>query len=735
MFKRVLAMTLALMLMIGCFGVAVYADVNSVPEEFEAFIAYGGDKVDDGDWGYGYAGVDAEGITAVKETIKVGETKTISLTFAEASPNAWYFAPCLVADNVVAIRTLKFDIVCKINGEEVEINKNADADGKLWWMEGTGDYQIDECIRLAGGYNEWGTKYIEEPSNITSIEYTITLKAVSDIEGGYEFETFIAYGGDKAEENDWGYGYTGSDVEGITAVKETIRVGETKTISLTFDQPSINAWYFAPCLVAESVGAIQYLDFDITCKINGEDVTIDMAADADGKTWWTEGTGDYQSNECIRLGGGYNEWATKYVAEPTNVTSIEYTITLNEVSEQAPNGGEQEPVAALPEQFELFVAYGGDKAEENDWAYGYTGTDVEGIAAVKETIKVGETKTVSLTFAEPSVNAWYFAPCLVAEDVSGVTGLEFTVVCKINGEEVTVDMAADSDGKVWWTEATGDYTATQCIRLAGGFNEWATKYIQEPSDITSIEYTVTLTAVTGDATGDENPVEGPVFDPAATYNAYLLLQTPNWTYRNAWNDKTNGIDAETWGNALYGNETDEWYGKITDAVLAGNGTYTIEITDFGTIFEDDFATAGQDYFNILGFTSDAPLGGLTITNVKLIVDGTTRHTVEEGYQNPDDTEYVNILIQNIWNSDVKEISYYPAPTTSLKIEFTVSGFSYDKKDENTVTPDPTEPTPNEPTKNDGQPANTTAIVIAVVAVVVVAGAVVAVIVLKKKKNA
>ena len=136
--------------------------------------------------------------------------------------------------------------------------------------------------------------------------------------------------------------------------------------------------------------------------------------------------------------------------------------------------------AAIPEEFDLFIAYGGDKEAENDWGWGYTGTDVDGITAVKEKIKGGETKTVSLTFDTPTVNSWYFAPCLVAEDVTGIGALDFTVTCKIDGKDVPVDMNADADGKTWWTEDTGDFKASSCIRLAGGFNEWATKYIAQP---------------------------------------------------------------------------------------------------------------------------------------------------------------------------------------------------------------------------------------------------------------
>ena len=545
-----------------------------------------------------------------------------------------------------------------------------------------------------------------------------------------EFDLFIAYGGDKEAENDWGWSYTGTDVEGITAVTEKIKVGETKTVSLTFATPTVNSWYFAPCLVADDVTGIGALDFTVTCKIDGQDVPVDMAADAEGKTWWAEDTGDHAKNTCIRLAGGFNEWATKYIQEPAAFTTIEYTITLNSVSEPtAP--AEAVPV---PEEFDLFIAYGGDKEAENDWGWGYTGSDVEGITAVTSKIKAGETATVSLTFATPTVNSWYFAPCLVAENVTGITGMDFTVTCKIDGADVPVDMAADAEGKTWWAEDTGDHSKTSCIRLAGGFNEWATKYIQEPDAFTTIEYTITLNSVTGAA---EAPVEET--EPAlevdlnGTYNVYLMLQTPNWTYRDPWNS-ANGIGSEHFGDFLFGNETNEKYGKVTDTVIKGNGTYSVSVTDFGTIFADDFKAAGQDYFNIIGLTTDMPRNDtVKITDVKLVVDGSTKHTYKEAYLDPDDTVYTKVLVQNKWNDDVKEISYYPTPANSLEIKFTVSGFAYDNEEQAaqaTEAPATEAPTTAPAPAAEETSSNTVLIVVAAVLVV----AVVAVVVMRKNKK-
>ena len=558
---------------------------------------------------------------------------------------------------------------------------------------------------------------------------------VSAAESEEEYTLFIAYGGDKEAENDWGWQYYGSDVEGITSTTATVKSGDTATISLTFATANVNSWFFAPCLVGTGAGTdISAIDFTITCKIDGVEVPVNMAADAEGKTWWAEGTGDYTAADCIRLAGGYNEWATKFIDEPAGFTTIEYTITLNSIEV----GGGQAAGATVEstEEYGLFIAYGGDKAAENDWGWQYYGSDAEGVTAVTATAKSGDTVTISLTFDTPTVNSWFFAPCLTGTGAGDqIAAIDFTIVCKIDGVEVPVNMEADAEGKTWWAEGTGDYTGADCIRLAGGYNEWATQYIEEPAGFTTIEYTITLNSIQIGTAVEEEPVEIPI-DLDGTYNAYLLLQTPNWTFRDAHNS-ANGIGSDVWGQHITNNDSGVNYGVVTDAVVAGNGTYTISITDFGTVFADDFTAAGQEYFNIIGVSTDIPKSDkIQVTDVKLIIDGQVRHTYDTAVLNPDTTDTIQILIQNIWNSDVKEISYYPAPSTSLEIQFTVSGFNYDNADQAVVeetepVAEETEPVveETEPVAEEEGGSNTALIVVAVVAVVAVA----AVVVLKKKK--
>jgi hypothetical protein len=106
---------------------------------------------------------------------------------------------------------------------------------------------------------------------------------------------------------------------------------------------------------------------------------------------------------------------------------------------------------------------------------------------------------------------------------------------------------------------------------------------------------------------------------------------------------------------------------------------------------------------------------------------------------PDSVNYVNMLIQNIWNDDVATIGYYNVPPTEMSITFTVSGFAYDNEaavapaEEEATTDDaaPAEEAAEETETTSGGVSPVVVVVIVVVVVAIVAGVVVAA---KKKKG-
>ncbi|MCH5274980.1 MAG: hypothetical protein J1E65_04010 [Lachnospiraceae bacterium] len=393
--------------------------------------------------------------------------------------------------------------------------------------------------------------------------------------------------------------------------------------------------------------------------------------------------------------------------------------------------------AAEGEEFDMFIAIGADAEAENDWGFQYYGEGADNVGDVVATngeLKSGETTTLTLEFPSPVVYTWFVAPCMIVDDSSAISAQStFDIKVYLDGEEADVDLAA---GDAFWAEGTGPYAGEQCIRIAGGYNEWGTKYIAEsPAGFSSISFEITPTIYVGGAAEEETGSAAGDFDPNGTYHAYLGLQTPHWTYRDGWNSD-NGIGSDNWGQFVKNNDSGETFGVVTDAVIAGNGTYTVSITDFGTVFVDDFAAEGKDCFNLIYVDTDIPLSdAVTVTDVQLKIDGSTKHTVDVGYQSPDDKDYVNIMIQNIWNNDIKEISYYPAPTTSLEITFTISGFAYDAAPAEEAPAENTAPAESAaPAETTESGSNTGLIVGIVAAVVVVAGGAAGVVVAKKKKG-
>lgn len=380
----------------------------------------------------------------------------------------------------------------------------------------------------------------------------------------------------------------------------------------------------------------------------------------------------------------------------------------------------------------------------NEWQYQYNSpndaANAGDITSTAVKVKEGDTVTVGVTLPEATDKIWWMAPVIVAEDAANLK-VDFTLdKVTFDGTDVTdkVDLTVRAEG-ISWAEDTGEYKGN-AIRLAGGYNEWGDKFVTPPASVKEIMYTITVKTIAAATTEGEGETEAPAgsaFDPKGEYNAYLGIQTPNWTYRNAWNTYEEG--SELWGDFIYGNETSEKYGKVTDAVIKGNGTYKVSLTDFGTIIADDFTTAKQDYFNLLFISTDIPLSeDVKVTDVKIIMDGKTIKTYDEAVLDADDKEYVKILIQNVWNDTVKELPYYAAPTTSVEMQFTIEGFDYDNPDAEEETPAPTTKAPvkddaNTDSDDDKKEDGGFPVVPVVIVVIVVVVAIVAIMMGKKKK--
>lgn len=574
---------------------------------------------------------------------------------------------------------------------------------------------------------------------------TLSLTAAAE---GEEYLMFLAYGGESSD-GAWDLCFdSNADIVQTTA---NAKVGDTVTIGVTLPTAATYTWYMAPVIVAENVSDLTYTIDKVT--MDGNDITDTIDLTIGEKEWWYEGTGTYTDTQAIRLKGGYNEWADKYIAEsPKDFTTIEYTITLTGLTAGVAAAGGAEELST--DSYPAFIAFGGD-ITEGDWGFQYYGdgaaSNAGDVVATNGELKNGETTTLTLEFPSEVYYTWFTAPTFIVDDTSAISANStFEVKVLLDGEEIATDLSA---GKACWAEGTGDYADTQAMRIGGGYNEWGDKYIAEsPKGFTTLTFEITPTIYVAAAAEEAAPQNE--FDPNGTYHAYIGVQTPTWVFRNAWDDGTYGKDSGCFDQM--GFVDGEWVaqgGSFTDVEITGNGTYTVAVNgyDFSGTFQDQPILGTDGLFNLLFVSTDLPVNdAVVISNVVLKMDGKEIVTQAEAFPDPDSKEVQKFLLANIWNNEIADLPFYAAPKESIEISFDVSGFANDA-----VVAEPEAPVEEAPAADATAPEATEApaaadtqtsadaeesssniglIIGIVVAVVAVAAIAAGVVVAKKKKG-
>jgi hypothetical protein len=522
-------------------------------------------------------------------------------------------------------------------------------------------------------------------------------------------------------DNDWAFGNWDETLESATTT-----VSGDGTYSVTLNASEVGGdgntgANGAQVFCVDIVGAQEGLSAegktfnvtDISVTADGEAVDVDASKLVTGDI---EENGNYR----IEIYNVYGDTAADAPIDAENFTfadnvTVEFTLETVDYTPDAGSGAAE----ASTEQtaFLMFT--------DNDWAFGNWDETLE---SATTTVSGDGTYTVTLNASEVGGDGTTGAngAQVFCVDVVGL-GASVTDVNAITVSDVSIE----ADGEAVDVDAskiiTGDIEENGNFRIEL-YNVYGDTAADAPIDAEAFTFADTLSVTftlsgieygTPAATDDDTAAAPADIDLDGTYHAYLGLQTPNWTYRDPWNS-ANGIGSDYWGQFIYGNETGEQYGVVTDAEITGNGTYTVSLTDFGTIIADDFAAAGQDYFNLLYISTDIPMNDtVKITDVTLKIDGKTITTYADAVYDPDETEYLKPLIQNVWNDEVAELPYYNAPSTSVEMTFTVSGFNYDNE------------AAAEETTESGSSATT---VIVVIVVIVIIAAVVAVVVVSKKKK-
>ena len=214
----------------------------------------------------------------------------------------------------------------------------------------------------------------------------------------------------------------------------------------------------------------------------------------------------------------------------------------------------------------------------------------------------------------------------------------------------------------------------------------------EPFSKIEIGFALGMEINYGDDGGDPEPPPAdekppiPAFDPNGTYGAFFGIQVNNiWHYRDEWAHETNGFGSENFG-VIFDNENDgPAPGTVTDAVLAGNGTYRVGVKGLDI--------SGGDVINLLYFSTDVPTAGepLQITEMKVYYDGNWKYTFNEdeemvpyvmGITGGEHKDYYQVYAIHAWNNDLKAGFFgQDMSVKDIELVFTVTGFAYDKAEE------------------------------------------------------
>lgn len=231
-------------------------------------------------------------------------------------------------------------------------------------------------------------------------------------------------------------------------------------------------------------------------------------------------------------------------------------------------------------------------------------------------------------------------------------------------------------------------------------------------------------------------------DEGAEYHAYILFSVQHsWVYRGRFFEKDNGLSYKYWNNLVTSldlAEAEPVDGKIQDAVISGNGHYTVKITDLNG---SPSVGANNAELGIVGFTTDFPKNDkIKFDNVKVTIDGVDKGTVtgDQVYYDKDDIVdpgLITVEVLNAWHPECKGLNL-TLPEDSLEISFDVSGFNFDNPDavEKTNIEQKDNKTDTQNTDNNAKKSNNSSMVVVVVIVGIAVVAVVIGYTVRKRKK-
>ncbi len=295
------------------------------------------------------------------------------------------------------------------------------------------------------------------------------------------------------------------------------------------------------------------------------------------------------------------------------------------------------------------------------------------------------TYTLKLDFAEPLAGfAFLAAGVATGEQTFPGHFMDITEI-KVNGAAIEIgkDFTTTDEGITTrsniWNEWVTDLP--EQARIADGNLEGATAMIatkEALSNVTSLE--VTFDYIYGEPPVAEKAKmteEELTAALAADYNAYVAVQSESYIFRNDWYDASYGLNGENpdffyrltgWDAA---NNAVDYGGTFEDAVITGNGTYTVTMTT------GDHGFGVDTLLRFFRVTTSIPSelvadGHVTITDVKVkIGDGKTQDAVVVRTE----TDYVELVVRDEYNKIEPPFGYMPGANTKVVFTFTVNGLA------------------------------------------------------------
>lgn len=665
--RRLISLLTALVVLISMVPVSVNAATGSE----EAYLMYA-----DSSWTYQFWGSDAaNGVKATTEKIKGSGDYKVGLDFTGTADKA----ASGIAFTAVGIKTGEFTYPnATIEVKSIEINGEKVAFTKGYTSSDDG---ITTRLNI---YNEWVTELPSDArsfdgdiaeskaivvdkaafASVKTIDITFTLHENED-------EAFLMYA-----DSSWTYQYWNDGAESaVEAEKVTVKGPGEYTVGLDFTKtPDKKASGIAFAAVGIAKGEKKFPGYCVTIKdikVNGKSIKFEKGytSSDDGivtrmniyNEWVTELPADARSSDAVTEGA---KWIIVDKAAFDSVETVEVTFNYS-----------------IPEA-RAFIMYA-DAA----WKYQYFGDPVDtGIVTTDATVTGAGSYKVALDFTKTADKA----ATDVAFTAVGIKGGDITHPgwyiridsIKINGEDVafTKGYTSSDDGvetrmniyNEWVTELPADAHS-----FDKKLDDASAKIVDKAAFASVKTMEVAFTYIRGEkpvkATAPEIDVDAAL---KADYNAYFGIQTETYIFRNAWNEPTYGKDKDNFKH-LTGWDADsnqvDYGGTFTDAVIDGNGTYTVGVK------LGDMALGTDKTIRMLFISTDIPSqlidqGLVTISDMKTSIDGGKGQTA---FTANTDGDLLQLDILNEYTATGAEAIPYTMPTKDITITFTVAGLSKD----------------------------------------------------------